>query len=132
VRIDVTVVGSTEGKSWEWSWANSNVELRSKRDIEKVREFGRANGYEQLTSAFLEADEYTGWEMTAIAAHILDAPGAYRFPTEAGYCFLVYRKIEEIETEAGNNLHGAMRGTVVVPQGVDLTESTGELWDTEQ
>jgi len=107
VRIDVTVVGSTEGKSWEWSWANSNYELFSKRDMEKVREFGQANGYEQLTSAFLEADEDTGWEMTAIAANILDAPGAYRFPTDAGYCYLIYRKIEEIETEKDNDLHGA-------------------------
>jgi hypothetical protein len=59
VRIDVTVVGSTEGDSWEWSWANSNYEARSKIDMEKVREFGEANGYEKLTSAFLNTDEYT-------------------------------------------------------------------------
>lgn len=97
VRIDVTVVGSTEGDSWEWSWANSNYEASSKLNIEKIREFGEANGYDKLTTAFLEADEYTGWEMTAVAAHILGAPGAYRFPTESGYCYLIYRKIEEIE-----------------------------------
>jgi antitoxin (DNA-binding transcriptional repressor) of toxin-antitoxin stability system len=29
-------------------------------------------------------------------------------------------------------LWGAMRGTVTVPPGVDLTESTGEVWDAEQ
>ena len=52
VRIDVTVVGSTEGNSWEWSWANSNYGDRSKLGIEKVRQFGEANGYENLTSAF--------------------------------------------------------------------------------
>jgi len=27
---------------------------------------------------------------------------------------------------------GAMRGTVTVPPGVDLTESTGEVWDAER
>jgi hypothetical protein len=27
--------------------------------MEKVREFGEANGYEKLTSAFLNTDEYT-------------------------------------------------------------------------
>lgn len=96
VRIDVTVVGSTEGNSWEWSWANSNYGDRSKLGIEKVRQFGEANGYENLTSAFLNADEDTGWEMTAVAAHLLDAPGAYRFPTDAGHCYLVYRTIEQI------------------------------------
>lgn len=95
VRIDVTVVGSTEGDSWEWSWANSNYGDRLKLDMEKVRAFGDANGYEQLTSAFLDADEHTGWEMTAVAAHILDALGAYRFPTDDGYCYLIYRKIDE-------------------------------------
>jgi hypothetical protein len=36
--------------------------------------------------------------MTSVAAHILDAPGAYRFPRdEGGYCYLIYRKIEELE-----------------------------------
>lgn len=29
-------------------------------------------------------------------------------------------------------LHGAMRGTVTVAPRVDLTESTGELWDAER
>jgi hypothetical protein len=91
-------VGSTEGDSWEWSWANQNIEERCKRDIARVREFGAANGFEKLTTAFLDADEYTGWEMTAIAAHVLDAPGAYSFPTEKGRCYLIYRKIEQHES----------------------------------
>lgn len=30
------------------------------------------------------------------------------------------------------DLWGAMRGTVTVAQGVDLTEGTGEVWDAEQ
>ena len=96
VRIDVTVVGSTEGDSWEWSWANANYEDRSKLGIERVRQFGEANGYEKLTSAFLNADEDTGWEMTAVAAHLLDALGAYRFPTDAGHCYLIYKTIQQI------------------------------------
>jgi antitoxin (DNA-binding transcriptional repressor) of toxin-antitoxin stability system len=29
-------------------------------------------------------------------------------------------------------LWGAMRGTVTIPPGVDLTEPTGEIWDAEQ
>lgn len=31
-----------------------------------------------------------------------------------------------------SDLWGAMRGTVTVAPGVDLTESTGEFWDAEQ
>ena len=98
LRIDVSVVGTTEGSSWQWSWANRNLEAQEKRDIDKVREFGEANGFEKLISGFLDADEYTGWEMTAVAAHVLDAPGAYSFPTERGRCWLVYRRIEQLPT----------------------------------
>jgi hypothetical protein len=99
LRIVATVVGTTEGDSWEWTWANRNFEAHTKNDIEKVRAYGEANGYEQLTSAFLDADEHTGWEMTAVAAHLLNSPGAYRFPTDRGYCYLVYRQICEIDNE---------------------------------
>lgn len=96
IRISVSVVGTTQGDSWEWARANRNVQLHTKEDIDKVREFGEANGFEKLTSAFLTADEYTGWEMTAVAAHVLEAPGAYSSPTEHGCCFLIYRAIEEL------------------------------------
>lgn len=99
IRIDVAVVGSTEGDSWQWSWANSNYQDRSRIGITEVRIFGEANGFQPLTSAFLEADEYTGWEMTAVAAHVLNAPGAYRFPTEKGYCYLLYRNVHVLPKE---------------------------------
>jgi hypothetical protein len=100
--------------------------------MDKVREFGEANGYEKLTTPFLEADEYTGWEMTAVTEHILDALGAYRFPTDHGFCYLAYRSIEVIRLDKDTDLHGAMHGTVNVAPGVDLTESTGEVWDADQ
>jgi len=101
LRIAVSVVGTTEGNSWEWTWANRNFEPHTKIDIDKVRVFGEVNGFEKLTTAFLEAAKYTGWEMTSIAAHILDARGAYRFPRdEGGHCYLIYRKVEELENSA--------------------------------
>jgi hypothetical protein len=96
LRVYVSVAGTTEGDSWEWSWANGNIEAHTRLDIEKVREFGEQKGFDRLTTAFWEADEYTGWEMTAVAVHVLDAPGSYRFPTERGYCYLVYRTIEDL------------------------------------
>jgi hypothetical protein len=131
VIVHCTVIGTTEGGSWQWSSANSNFPPNSKLDIDKVREFDEANEYEKLTIPFLDADEYTGWELTAVSEHVLDALGAYRFPTDNGYCYLVYRKIEESGTEVGD-LWGAMRGTVTIRPGVDLTEPTGEMWDAQQ
>jgi len=131
VRVHCSVVGTTEGDSWQWSWANNNIPPYSKLDMDKVRDFGEANGYGKLTTSFLEVDDYMGWEMTAVTEHILSALGAYRFPTEHGYCYLVYRTIEVVGPENDNYLHGAMRGTVAVAPGVDLTESIGEIWKAE-
>lgn len=96
VRIHVSIVGTVEDSSWQWSWANQNIPAISKQDMEIVRKFGEANGLKELTSGFLDADEYTGWELTAVAAHVLDAPGAYSFPTERGRCWLLYRRIEQL------------------------------------
>jgi antitoxin (DNA-binding transcriptional repressor) of toxin-antitoxin stability system len=36
------------------------------------------------------------------------------------------------DTRETFDLWGAMRGTVTVAPGVDLTESTGEIWEAEQ
>ena len=97
LRIKTSVVGTMEDDQWEWTWANRNFESHTKRDIEQVRAYGEKNSLEPLTSAFLDADEHTGWEMTAIAAHLLQAPGAYRFPTDRGFCYVLYREIDESE-----------------------------------
>ncbi len=94
LQIHVTVVGSTQGDRWQWTWANKNFEDRSRLGMEQVREFGEARGFEKLTTPFLDADEHTGWEMTSVASHILKALGSYRFPTDEGFCYLVFRNVE--------------------------------------
>jgi hypothetical protein len=100
LEIDVSIVGTTQGNSWEWSWANSNISPKCKVGIEEVRKFGESEGYDKLTSKFLEADEYTGWKMTAVAAHLLNALGTYRFPTDDScYCYLLFRKISVLSVQ---------------------------------
>ena len=110
LRIEVTIVGTTQDDSWEWSWGNPNFAPDLTRDMEKVRAFGQVHGFEKLTSVFLDAGEDTGWEMTAGAAHVLNAPGAYRFSIGQGHCYLLYRKIEE------------------VAQGIDLNAGAEDSW----
>lgn len=43
-------------------------------------------------------------------------------------------KIVPADEVAGESfdLWGAMRGTVTIPPGIDLTDSTGEVWDAER
>ena len=99
LRVHCSVAGTIQGDQWQWSWANHNIPEFERRDMERVRKYGEANGYDKLTSPFLDADEYTGWEMTAVAVHVLEAPGSYRFPTDHGFCYLVFREVEEVFRE---------------------------------
>lgn len=93
LQIPCTVVGTIEGDQWEWTWANKNFEPVTKVGMNEVKAFGEEKCFDQLTTAFLDADEYTGWEVTAVTAHLLNAPGAYRFPTGHGYCFVIFREL---------------------------------------
>lgn len=98
MRGRVTVVGSisTTSNTWLWSWANPHFSDVPLGDIGKVRQFGSKEGIEKLTDEKWNADEADGWEMTAIAARLLEAEGAYRSPSEKGFLFLLYDRLEHI------------------------------------
>jgi hypothetical protein len=90
VIADIRVVGTVQGDEWEWSWENPNLPHASTCEMSRVRTFGQNRNYERLTTAFLTADEFLGWECAAIAAYALDAKGAYRARTEVGFIYFVY------------------------------------------
>jgi hypothetical protein len=96
LRITVEYVGSFSNSSgtWLWAWANQRIAKKVKTEIFKVLEYGKSNNYEKLIKKKWLADEYDGWEMTAVAAFILKAKGAYRFPFEEGFAFIIFKEIE--------------------------------------
>ncbi|MEK6323725.1 MAG: DUF6882 domain-containing protein [Acidobacteriota bacterium] len=59
----------------------------------KVRDFGEVQGFPRLTTPKWSGEEVDGWEMTSIAAYILNARGAYRTPDETGFTFLAITDI---------------------------------------
>jgi hypothetical protein len=95
VIADIQFVGSvsTETGTWLWSWANPHVEPPLAQDILEVRRFGEAHGIPQLTTAKWQADDIDGWEMTSIAAYILQAAGVYRTPRENGFTYMIMRQL---------------------------------------
>jgi hypothetical protein len=95
VIAKVQVVGSTSAarKSWLWGWASANTPRPAVERMSEVRAFGEREGIAQLTAESLPDDEFLGWEMTAIAARVLRAKGAYRCPLEDGFLYLVYTDI---------------------------------------
>ena len=92
VIASVQVAGTTSGagKSWLWGWADPNTPHPAVDRMQEVRAFGEREGIAQLTAETLLDDQFLGWEMTAVAARILGAKGAYRCPLEDGFVYLLY------------------------------------------
>nr|WP_294948667.1 DUF6882 domain-containing protein [uncultured Mucilaginibacter sp.] len=88
--------------TWNWGWDNHTTPKHVSRALEKVKAFGQKNNFEQLTEGLVDGDDYTGWEMTAIAANLLNAIGAYRVPHE--YLFIYFIFTNELTQEEYDDL----------------------------
>lgn len=65
-------------------WANDSLPPNATKDVTRVREFGQIENIAELIKSELPDDEYLGWGMTAVAAKLLAAKGAYRCPDDDG------------------------------------------------
>jgi len=92
---DIDVVGSTSTTSgtWLWSWDNESILDSMKERMKRVRAVGEARGFVRLTDARWAADEADGWELTAAAALLLKAEGAYRSPHDRGALFMILHNV---------------------------------------
>jgi hypothetical protein len=86
----VQVVGtvSTLSETWLWSWANYKIPTNAVSELSAVRDFGEAENFANLTVPKWPAEAVDGWEMTAVAAKVLGASGAYRTPNDTGFTYL--------------------------------------------
>ena len=99
VTADFVFVGSisTHSNTWLWSWANSTDEEPRKALMRTVRAYGDEHRFRRLAAAHWSGEEHDGWQMTAIAAHLLGAAGAYRTPSDHGYTFLLMTCVNWVE-----------------------------------
>ena len=79
--------------TWLWAWANPSVLPSMRNEVRKVKAFGERNKFSKLTKDEWRADDSDGWDMTAIAATVLHAKGAYRSPGKNGDEFMVITDI---------------------------------------
>ncbi|QJD95766.1 hypothetical protein HH214_07725 [Mucilaginibacter robiniae] len=95
LKIDYEEVGTISkiSNTWLWSWANPHIDEKVKMAILAVKEYGIENNIKALTKEKWYADEYDGWEMTAIAAYLIKAKGAYRVPLENTISFMLFKNI---------------------------------------
>ena len=100
--IEYEEVGSLSFKSntWLWAWANPHLEDKIKSEITLVRDIGTKRNFEKLKNPKWTADEYDAWEMTAIAAYLMKAKGAYRAPSRDSslFSFMIYKNIRWADT----------------------------------
>lgn len=91
VICDVVFVGSisTRGDTWLWSWANDSLVEGVKARMREVRTHGEEHRFSKLAGAFWPAKAEEGWEMTSIAARLLEAIGGYRSPDDDGFLYMV-------------------------------------------
>ena len=98
IIIKYEEVGSISkiSNTWLWSWANPHLDYKIKTDVNLVKEYGEKQKLEKLIKRKWNADEYDGWEMTAISAYLMRAKGAYRVPTEKTFSFMIYKEIIDL------------------------------------
>lgn len=108
-EADLTVVGSVSNvtETWLWSWANPYLNDIDLGDIHMVRDFGESHEMEKLSEGKWNADEADGWEMTSVAARLLEAQAAYRSPSKNGFLFLLLnnlRSADDTDPETDHDL----------------------------
>lgn len=94
VIANIQFVGSisTMSNTWLWSWDNDSVLPKVKDKIFEVRAFGERHNIAELTTPQWTSDERDGWAMTAVAANILQAKGAYRCGRQ-GFSYFIFTDV---------------------------------------
>lgn len=98
VTAEIQLVGTTDAE-FLWGWANAGWWPASAiEDVLKVRAWGEAQGIQSLVAPRLSGDMTDiGWGMTALAAKITGAVGAYRPVDGPRSLFLLYRSIRFVD-----------------------------------
>ena len=96
-RFQIVGSISTANDTWLWSWANFSLVPEISEQLVAVREFGEEEGFANLTVPKWPATEEDGWELTAVAAKALNADGAYRTPSEAGFLYLLLMDVRRVQ-----------------------------------
>jgi hypothetical protein len=92
VACEVQVVGTVGDADWLWGWANAHLPTSCTKDVLQVKSYGQEHGIDELACSHLKAKDLQGlgWMLTAVAARLLGADGAYRTPNGL---FMICRSI---------------------------------------
>lgn len=81
-------------KTWMWSWFNNYLNEKNKIETLKIKQFGKENNFEKLTTGTFPSDTFDGWEFLAISQSILKGIGVYNINCDnLNYYVLLKEKI---------------------------------------
>jgi len=74
---DVQIIGTHDGRSFMWAWANPSVDAALQEDAKALCEWGSSHGWELFKQTRFPASERDGSVMSALAATQLGAAGTF-------------------------------------------------------
>ena len=95
----VQVVGSfsPQNNSFMWAWANPSLDERLTRASRAAKAWADANSVSKWANRSFPSSEAEAWEITAVAARLDGAMGAYRAPTGGPVVFLVFGEVKLVK-----------------------------------
>lgn len=95
---DVQIAGSwAANNTWMWSWNNASLDEALKKDVAKVREFGKEKKYLELTTPTFSSDPDYAWTLTAAAGYVTKAKTAYRGENGTGYVYFLITDLKWVK-----------------------------------
>ena len=91
--MQIIGIYNTEKGTWHWAWDNPSVAAPLAGDARRVRAYGKKNRIAKLTVPSWSAQESDAWDMTALAASLGDAEGAYLGPSGNHHIFMTFGEV---------------------------------------
>ena len=98
IVAEFQIIGSLSARSntWLWAWDNPYLLDNTTQAVHELKKYGEKNDIGRLKDSKWEAEEKDAWEMTAVAAFILKACGAYSFPSDDIRVYAIFTNIKWI------------------------------------
>lgn len=95
VEAKILSVGSfsLNSQTWMWAWENDSLTPVLRQKAEVLKSLFDQTGRKLFLQPVIDADEITGWEMTALAVKHWNARGAYRMPYRHLHVFVAIESL---------------------------------------
>jgi len=124
-RIQIVGSHSTKSKVWVWAWANPAFPASLRQAVLRAKGFGEERVNLRLMQAKWTATESDAWGMTAVTAKLTDAKGAYRFPSQDGFTYMIFTDIRAVTDRT--RIFGARTCAHVLEEGQPILLVSREL-----